>query len=127
MNKKVGLIKRLLVNFYDFILLFAVLYFFTIPVILLTDGNAVLNSIVYQIYLIIIIFFYYAWFWKKYNQTLGMKIWKIKIYSRYALHVSYGQSIKRIIVSLLGGHILLLFKDESLQDIISKTYLEKVD
>ena len=127
MNKKVGLIKRLLVNFYDFILLFAVLYFFTIPVILLTDGNAVLNSIVYQIYLIIIIFFYYAWFWKKYNQTLGMKIWKIKIYSRYALHVSYGQSIKRIIVSLLGGHILLLFKDESLQDIISKTYLEQVD
>ena len=83
MNKKVGLIKRLLVNFYDFILLFAVLYFFTIPVILLTDGNAVLNSIVYQIYLITIIFFYYAWFWKKYNQTLGMKIWKIKIYSRY--------------------------------------------
>ena len=127
MNKKVGLIKRLLVNFYDFILLFAVLYFFTIPVILLTDGNAVLNSIVYQIYLITIIFFYYAWFWKKYNQTLGMKIWKIKIYSRYALHVSYGQSIKRIIVSLLGGHILLLIKDESLQDIISKTYLEKVD
>ena len=127
MNKKVGLIKRLLVNFYDFILLFAVLYFFTIPVILLTDGNAVLNSIVYQIYLIIIIFFYYAWFWKKYNQTLGMKIWKIKIYSRYALHVSYGQSIKRIVVSLLGGHILLLFKDESLQDIVSRTYLEKVD
>ena len=127
MNKNVGLIKRLLVNFYDFILLFAVLYFFTIPVILLTDGNAVLNSIVYQIYLIIIIFFYYAWFWKKYNQTLGMKIWKIKIYSRYALHVSYGQSIKRIVVSLLGGHILLLFKDESLQDIVSRTYLEKVD
>ena len=127
MNKKVGLIKRLLVNFYDFILLFAVLYFFTIPVILLTDGNAVLDSIIYQIYLITIIFFYYAWFWKKYNQTLGMKIWKIKIYSRYALHVSYGQSIKRIVVSLLGGHILLLIKDESLQDIISKTYLEKVD
>ena len=127
MNKKVGLIKRLLVNFYDFILLFAVLYFFTIPVILLTDGNAVLDSIFYQTYLIIIIFFYYAWFWKKYNQTLGMKIWKIKIYSRYALHVSYGQSIKRIVVSLLGGHILLLFKDESLQDIVSRTYLEKVD
>ena len=56
-----------------------------------------------------------------------MKIWKIKIYSRYSLHVSYGQSIKRIIISLLGGHILLLIKDESLQDIISKTYLEKVD
>ena len=127
MSNKVGLLKRLLVNFYDLILLFAVLYFFTIPVILLSKGNAVLDNIFYQAYLIAIIYFYYAWFWKKYNQTLGMKIWKIKIYSRYSLHVSYVQSIKRIIVSLLGGHILLLIKDESLQDIISKTYLEKVD
>ena len=127
MNKKVGLIKRLLVNFYDLILLFAVLYFFTIPVILLTDGNAVLNSIVYQIYLTTIIFFYYAWFWRKYNQTLGMKIWKIKIYSRYSLEITYFQSLKRIIIALLGGHILLLFDEESLQDKVSNTYLEKID
>ena len=33
MSNKVGLFKRLLVNFYDLILLFAVLYFFTIPII----------------------------------------------------------------------------------------------
>ena len=127
MSTKVGLFKRLLVNFYDLILLFAVLYFFTIPIILLSQGNAVLDNIFYQIYLIAIIFLYYAWFWKKYNQTLGMRIWKIKIYSRYSLEVSYMQSLKRIIVSLLGGHILLLVSNESLQDKISQTYLERVD
>ena len=127
MSNKVGLFKMLLVNFYDLILLFAVLYFFTIPIILLSKGNAVLDNILYQIYLIGIIFFYYAWFWKRYNQTLGMRIWKIKIYSRYSLEISYVQSLKRIIVSLLGGHILLLVSDESLQDKISQTYLERVD
>ena len=127
MSNKVGLFKMLLVNFYDLILLFAVLYFFTIPIILLSKGNAVLDNIFYQAYLIAIIFLYYAWFWKKYNQTLGMKIWKIKIYSRYSLEISYMQSLKRIIVSLLGGHILLLFSNESLQDKISQTYLERVD
>ena len=127
MSNKVGLLKRLLVNFYDLILLFAVLYFFTIPVILLSKGNAVLDNIFYQAYLIAIIYFYYAWFWKKYNQTLGMRIWKIKIYSRYSLEISYMQSLKRIIVSLLGGHILLLVSNESLQDKISQTYLERVD
>ena len=127
MSNKVGLLKRLLVNFYDLILLFAVLYFFTIPVILLSKGNAVLDNIFYQVYLIAIIYFYYAWFWKKYNQTLGMRIWKIKIYSRYSLEVSYIQSLKRIIISLLGGHVLLLVSDESLQDKISQTYLERVD
>ena len=127
MSNKVGLFKTLLVNFYDLILLFAVLYFFTIPIILLSKGNAVLDNIFYQTYLIAIIFLYYAWFWKRYNQTLGMRIWKIKIYSRYSLEISYVQSLKRIIVSLLGGHIFLLVSDESLQDKISQTYLERVD
>ena len=127
MNKRVGLIKRLLVNFYDLILLFAVLYFFTIPIIMLTDGNAVIGNVFYQTYLILIVFFYYAWFWRKYNQTLGMKIWKIKIYSRYSLKITYLQSIKRILIALLGGHILLLINDESLQDKLSDTYLEKID
>ena len=127
MSNRVGLMKRLLINFYDLILLFAVLYFFTIPVIMISQGNAVLDNIFYQIYLIMIIYFYYAWFWKKYNQTLGMKIWKIKIYSRYSLEITYFQSLKRIIIALLGGHILLLFNEESLQDKISNTYLEKID
>ena len=127
MNKRVGLIRRLLVNFYDLILLFAVLYFFTIPIIMITDGNAVIGNIFYQTYLILIVFFYYAWFWRKYNQTLGMKIWKIKIYSRYSLEITYLQSVKRIIIALLGGHILLLINDESLQDKLSDTYLEKID
>ena len=123
----VGLFKRLLINFYDVILLFAVLYFFTIPIILFTQGNAVLNSHLYQLYLILIVFLYYAWFWKKYNQTLGMKIWKVKIYSRCSLDISYLQSFVRIIIALIGGHLLLIFYSESLQDKLSKTYLERID
>ena len=127
MNKSVGLFKRILINFYDVILLFAVLYFFTIPVILLTQGNAVIGSFIYKAYLILIVFLYYAWFWKKYNQTLGMKIWKVKIYSKYSNEISYLQSLKRIIFSLIGGHLLLIFNSESLQDKLSKTYLERSD
>ena len=127
MNNNVGLFKRLLINFYDVILLFAVLYFFTIPIILFTQGNAVLNSYLYQLYLILIVFLYYAWFWKKYNQTLGMKIWKVKIYSRCSLNISYLQSFVRIIIALIGGHLLLIFYSESLQDKLSKTYLERID
>ena len=127
MNNNVGLLKRLLINFYDLILLFAVLYFFTIPIILFTQGNAVLDSYLYQFYLILIVFLYYAWFWKKYNQTLGMKIWKVKIYSRCSLDISYLQSFIRIIIALIGGHLLLIFYSESLQDKLSKTYLERID
>ena len=127
MNNNVGLFKRLLINFYDVILLFAVLYFFTIPIILITQGNAVLDSFIYQLYLITIVFMYYAWFWKKYNQTLGMKIWKVKIYSKCSLDISYLQSLIRIVVALLGGHLALIFNSESLQDKLSKTYLKRND
>ena len=126
MSNKVGLIKRLLINFYDLILLFAVMYFFTIPVIFITEGNAVINNIFYQTYLIIIIYLYFAWFWKKYNQTLGMRIWKVKIYSKHSPEITYLQSFKRIIISLIGGHIFLLFSSESLQDKLSNTYLENI-
>ena len=95
---------------------------------MLSKGNAVLDNIFYQTYLIIIIFLYYAWFWKRYNQTLGMKIWKIKIYSRYSLEVTYIQSLKRIVIALLGwAYFLLLVNKESLQDKVSNTYLERVD
>ena len=127
MNKSVGLLKRILICFYDIILLFAILYFFTIPVILMTQGNAVIGSFIYKAYLISIVFLYYAWFWRKYNQTLGMKIWKVKIYSKYSSEISYLQSLKRIIFALVGGHLLLMFNSESLQDILSKTYLERCD
>ena len=97
MINKVGLIKRLLINFYDLILLFAVMYFFTIPVIFITEGNAVINNIFYQTYLIIVIYLYFAWFWKKYNQTLGMRIWKVKIYSKHSPEITYLQSFKSAI------------------------------
>ena len=127
MNKSVGLLKRILICFYDIILLFAILYFFTIPVILMTQGNAVIGSFIYKAYLISIVFLYYAWFWKKYNQTLGMKIWKVKIYSKYSSEISYLQSLKRIIFALVGGHLLLIFNSESLQDKLSRTYLERCD
>ena len=127
MNKSVGLIKRIVINFYDVILLFAVLYFFTIPVIMLTQGNAVIGSLVYNAYIISVVFLYYAWFWRRYNQTLGMKIWKVKIYSKCSSEISYLQSLKRIIFALVGGHLLLIFNSESLQDKLSKTYLERCD
>ena len=126
MINKVGLIKRLLINFYDLILLFAVLYFFTIPIVFITDGNAVLNNIIYQSYLISIIYLYYAWFWRNYNQTLGMRIWKVKIYSKYSIKITYLQSLQRIMISLIGGHVFLLFSSESLQDKLSNTYLENI-
>ena len=36
-------------------------------------------------------------------------------------------SFVRIIIALIGGHLMLIFYSESLQDKLSKTYLERID
>ena len=38
---EIGLIKRLLINTYDLLLLFSVLFFATIPLHFFTDGHAI--------------------------------------------------------------------------------------
>ena len=118
----IGFIKNIVICIYDLMLLFSVLFFMSLPVILISDGQAIINNVLYQLYLLIIILFYYLWFWIKHNQTLGMKSWKTYIVnSKNENKLSIKQCLLRLIVSLLGGHILLIVHKHSLQDLISKT------
>tara|TARA_B100001750_G_scaffold246274_1_gene268061 strand:+ start:749 stop:1150 length:402 start_codon:yes stop_codon:yes gene_type:complete len=124
---EIGLIKRLIINIYDLLLLFSILFFATIPLHFFTSGNYIdFNNVVYKIYLFCIIALYYSWFWVNHNQTLGMKAWKtLVINENNHLKITYRQSLVRLIVALMGGHILLLFSKKSLQDILSGTKLVK--
>ena len=120
--KNIGFIKNIIICIYDLMLLFSVLFFMSLPVILISDGQAIINNILYQLYLLIIILFYYLWFWIKHNQTLGMKSWKTYIVNnKNESKLSIRQCLLRLIISLLGGHILLIVHKHSLQDLISKT------
>ena len=114
-------------NIYDLLLLFSILFFATIPLHFFTSGNYIdFNNVVYKIYLFCIIALYYSWFWVNHNQTLGMKAWKtLVINENNHLKITYRQSLVRLIVALMGGHILLLFSKKSLQDILSGTKLVK--
>ncbi len=126
---EIGLIKRLIINIYDLLLLFSVLFFATIPLHFFTNGEYInFDNFFYKIYLLCIIALYYSWFWVNYNQTLGMKAWKtLVIHENNYLKITYRQSFVRLIIALLGGHLLLIFKKKSLQDILSKTKLVKKD
>ena len=118
----IGFIKNIIICIYDLMLLFSVLFFMSLPVIVISDGQAIINNILYQLYLLIIILFYYLWFWIKHNQTLGMKSWKTYIVNnKNENKLSIKQCLLRLIISLLGGHILLIVHKHSLQDLISKT------
>ena len=125
--KNIGFIKNIIICIYDLLLLFSALFFFTLPLLIFSNGEGIGGNIFYQLYLLFIIITYYLWFWIKHNQTLGMKSWKTYIISKDKKKgLSIKQCLLRILISLIGGHLLLIFHKESLQDIISKTKLVRL-
>ena len=124
--KEIGFLQNIVICIYDFMLVFSVLFFMSVPVHIFTDGEAIINNMFYKIYLLFIVILYYSWFWIKHNQTLGMKAWKTYLVNdNQDSEIKFSQTILRIVVSILGGHILLLFNSRSLHDIISKTRIMK--
>ena len=124
--KNIGFTKNIIICIYDLLLLFSILFFFTLPLMIFSDGEGIGKNIFYQLYLLFIIITFYLWFWIKHNQTLGMKSWKSYIVNKNnEKKLSIKQCLLRILIALIGGHLFLLFRKESLQDIISKTKLVK--
>tara|TARA_B110000495_G_C22861002_1_gene502063 strand:- start:324 stop:716 length:393 start_codon:yes stop_codon:yes gene_type:complete len=124
--KNIGFTKNIIICIYDLLLLFSILFFFTLPLMIFSDGEGIGKNIFYQLYLLFIIITYYLWFWIKHNQTLGMKSWKSYIVNKdNEKKLSIKQCLLRMLIALIGGHLFLLFHKESLQDIISKTKLVK--
>lgn len=124
--EKVGFIKNIIICIYDLMLLFSVLFFMSLPWMIVTSGEAVIGNIFYQLYLLIIILTYYLWFWIKHGQTLGMKSWKTYVLNTDNTKINIRQGILRIILALVGGHLVLIFTSKSLQDIISDSHIVKL-
>jgi len=124
--EKIGFIKNIIICIYDLMLLFSVLFFMSLPWMIVTSGEAVIGNIFYQLYLLIIILTYYLWFWIKHGQTLGMKSWKTYVLNTDNTKINIRQGILRIILALVGGHLVLIFTSKSLQDIISDSHIVKL-
>ena len=124
--EKIGFIKNIIICMYDLMLLFSVLFFMSLPWVVITSGEAVSGSILYQLYLLIIILTYYLYFWVKHGQTLGMKSWKTYVLNTDNTRINIRQGIIRIILALVGGHLVLIFTSKSLQDIISNSHIVKL-
>lgn len=124
--EKIGFIKNIIICIYDLMLLFSVLFFMSLPWIIFTSGEAITGNIFYQLYLLIIILTYYLWFWIEHGQTLGMKSWKTYVLNTDNTRINIRQGIVRIILALAGGHLLLIFTNKSLQDIISNSQIVRL-
>ena len=130
-----GLLRRLAALVYDALLLFAVLFAATVPVLLLTGGRAVgPNDPAFTAYLLGVSYAWFGWCWTRSGQTLGMRAWRMRVRTREGARLGWRRSLARFAVALVsigaaGAGLLWVAVDRdrmSLHDRLSGTVLEMV-
>lgn len=143
--KRAGFIRRLLAMVYDTLVAIAVgmcagLVLIVTLVILLKNGvldmqgyaepsQAIQASLLYTLliqgWIAIWVIGFFLWFWKHGGQTLGMRAWRLRIYSTTEQPMTWSRLLIRLISSLGGlGTLLVLFdvkNKQSLQDRLAHT------
>jgi uncharacterized RDD family membrane protein YckC len=99
-----GFLRRLGAMFYDGLLLLALLMMLSYPYVWLTGGAkpGLLVKTLYQLYLLAICFFYYAGFWVRGGQTLGLRTWRMKLTSNIGGPITWALAFKRFVSGWLS-------------------------
>ena len=127
-----SLIKQLAAMVYDSLLIIAILFISTAIALIFNDGNAIESSPAFSLYLLLIIFIFYGWFWSKSGQTLGMRVWKIRIVSEFGGNPGWSICFLRLAFALLSiacfglGYWWRLFKPYTWHDKLSQTSIVNV-
>ena len=130
-----GLLRRLAALVYDALLLFAVLFAATVPVLIVTGGQAVgPNDPAYTAWLLAASYLYFGWCWTRSGQTLGMRAWRIRVRTRDGARLGWRHALARFAAGLVsigaaGAGLLWVAFDRdalSLHDRLSGTALEVV-
>jgi len=122
-----SLIKQLAAMLYDSLLIFAVLFFATAVAVVFNHGEAIHSNPVFSLYLLFTLFSFYAWFWHRSGQTLGMRVWKIRIVSESGGNPGWGVCYLRLVCALLSfacfglGYLWRIFKPYTWHDRLSRT------
>ena len=132
--KYLSIWRRLLSILYDSFLIFALLIIMTMPFYSFDVAEHSVLKIIMQIYIYLIIQFFFVWFWVNNRATLGMRSWGITITDEKGNGISYKRAIIRFNMAImsfaifgLGFFISIFRKDKKcMHDIISKTYLTKL-
>ena len=128
-----GLARRLAAFVYDALLLFAVLFAATVPVLLLTGGRAVgPNDPAFTAYLLGVSYAWFGWCWTRSGQTLGMRAWGMRVCTREGARLGWRRSLVRFTAALVsigaaGAGLLWTAFDRdrmSLHDRLSGTVVE---
>ncbi|MEZ8027233.1 hypothetical protein A1OW_04160 [Enterovibrio norvegicus] len=86
-------------------------------------------SPLFTVYVFAVAALFYAFFWTRAGQTVGMKAWKLRVVSEFGGNITFTQSLIRMATSCLGiGNLLTLFdrNNRAFQDHFSHSQVIKV-
>ncbi len=129
--------RRLGALFYDTLLMIAVVLCAAVPFVLIagdTSRNFLLR-LLFQFYLLAAMFFYYAGFWTRGGQTLGLRTWKLKLIVDNGKSLTWRIALKRFAAAGLSlfclgvGFLWSLIDKEKLtwHDRLSGTRLIRIE
>ncbi len=135
-QKHVSLLRRFGAIFYDFFLLLTVLFIASFLVVI--PFNIKPESpffYLYQVYIFLVAFIFFAWFWTHNGQTLGMRTWKMKLVPENGMIVSWKSCLIRFVVAIFSwaifgiGFLWSLWdkQNRTWHDIASKTKLIRIE
>lgn len=88
-------------------------------------SHSVLYTRIIQVWVSIWVLGFFLWFWRNGGQTIGMRAWRLRLFSTDDSPMGYGRALLRIVFSLGGlGTLLVLFdvkNKQSLQDRLART------
>ena len=127
-----GLLRRLAALVYDALLLFAVLFAATVPVLLFTGRAVGPGDPAFTAYLLAVSYAWFGWCWTRSGQTLGMRAWRMRVRTREGARLGWRRSLVRFAAALVsigtaGAGLLWVAFDRdrmSLHDRLSGTVLE---
>lgn len=96
------LLRRLAANFYDLLLVAAILLIGTALALVITKGQAIPpGNFFYQVYLITLVASFYLWFWCHGGQTIGLAAWKLRVVKSNQQKITWQRACLRFGLGLL--------------------------
>ena len=144
---KASLMRRLAAIFYDSLLCIALMMVTTGVYMMIrkaaigtdtykamNDAGQTINDPLLTIVLATTLFLFFAYFWTKNGQTLGMQVWHLRVQNEDHTQVTWLQSLLRFIGAALSfasmglGYLWMLVdkKDRTLQCIISDSKIVRI-
>lgn len=101
--------RRLLAILYDSIVVLAILFIATVPVVLVT-GGALEESLLYrtalQAYELLVAFAFFGGFWRAGGQTIGMRAWRIRVIRDNGERLRWRDAALRYLVAIVSWAVL---------------------